>query len=269
MTIFIALITLSCTETSRPSSAQHNVVLLDEEFIIQGLNRERQIRIYLPINYSNSQKRYSVIYMHDAQNLFDDSTSYAGEWGIDETLNEVSEDSLLNVIVVGIDNGQEKRWTELSPWDNIDHGRAEGVEYVDFIVKQLKPFIDDNYRTLTDRENTAIMGSSMGGLISHYSICTYPEVFGKAAILSPSYWYSDSVYKYVQEHPSDHSAKLFFAVGGSEGEMVSDTQAMYKAILESGHPKENIALMIDPEGSHNEESWGRQFLSAINWFVIK
>lgn len=267
--MFIILISLSCTETTRPSSVQRNVVILDEKLIIQGLNRERQIRVYLPIDYSNSQKSYPVIYMHDAQNLFDDSTSYAGEWGIDETLNRVSEDSLLNMIVVGIDNGGEKRWTELSPWDNNDHGRAEGVEYVDFIVKQLKPFIDENYRTLTDRENTAIMGSSMGGLITHYSICTYPKVFGKAAILSPSYWYSDSVYKYVQEHPSDHSAKLFFAVGGSEGKMVSDTQAMYKAILNSGHPKENIAFMIDPDGDHNEETWGRQFSSAINWFVIK
>lgn len=162
------------TEHDKPSTATKNVIILEKTLTIPKLNRQRRLRIYLPENYQLSKQHYPVLYMHDAQNLFDDKTAYAGEWGIDETLNRLAAENGLSLIVVGIDNGLELRMNELSPWPNQEYGVAEGEQYMDFIVNEVKPFIDKSYRTLTDKNNTAIMGSSMGGLISHYAIFEYP-----------------------------------------------------------------------------------------------
>ena len=253
------------SDIKMPSSAQPNVTVLEQKFTINGLNRERQIRIYLPEDYNKSEELYPVLYMHDGQNLFDDSTSYVGEWGVDENLNQLAKESGLKLIVVGIDNGGEKRMNELSPWENAKYGAAEGEAYMEFIVKQIKPFIDSTYRTLDDRDNTAIMGSSMGGLISHYAIYNYPEVFGKAVIFSPSYWFSDDVYSFTESDPVPHSARIWLEIGKKEGNAVDDVEKMYSHILSTGHPAENLHMVIDPEGEHNESSWRRQFTPAIIW----
>ena len=253
----------------RPSTALPNVKVLDQQFTIKGLNRDRIIRVYLPEDYANSTEAYPVLYMHDGQNLFDDSTSYVGEWGVDENLNQLAKESGLKLIVVGIDNGQDKRMNELSPWENSEYGQAEGVEYMEFIVKQIKPFIDSTYRTLNNRENTAIMGSSMGGLISHYAIYNYPEVFGMAGIFSPSYWYSEDVFTFTKENPVPEDARLFLVIGKKEGNAVDDTEKMYSHILATGHPNETLKITIDQEGEHNEPSWRKQFTPAIKWLFQK
>ena len=173
---------------AKPGTAQPNVHVLPTPFLIPGLNRERTVRIYLPPGYEQGTRRYPVLYMHDGQNLFDDATAYAGEWGIDETLNELAKSRGLELIVVGIDNGGAERIHELNAWDNPQFGKGEGEQYTAFIVEVLKPWIDQHYRTRPDRRHTAIMGSSMGGLISSYAISRYPQVFGKAGIFSPAYW---------------------------------------------------------------------------------
>jgi predicted alpha/beta superfamily hydrolase len=266
--ILLASTTFSCTEesdTPRSSSAEANVLVLEQQFIIAGLNRSRQIRIYLPPDYDSTNQDYPVLYMHDGQNLFDDSTSYVGEWGIDESLNQLARESDFRLIVVGIDNGQEKRMNELSPWENKEFGPAEGEQYMKFIVNQIKPYIDNTYRTLSDRDNTAIMGSSMGGLISHYAIYNYPQVFSKAGIFSPSYWYSADLYPYTKQNPVPKDARLFLEIGMKEGNAVEDTQKMYDFILSTGHPKDNISIIIDPDGEHTEGSWRKQFVPAIKW----
>lgn len=256
-------------ESSRPSTVQSNVRVLEKKFEMPGLNRDRQIRIYLPKDYQLSDQKYSVLYMHDGQNLFDDSTSYAGEWGVDESLNQLAETSEFKLIVVGIDHGREKRISEMSPWKKKVFDKAKGREYMEFIVYHIKPFIDSTYRTLPDRNNTAIMGSSMAGLISHYAIYSYPEVFGKAGIFSPS-WYSDLVYDYTLNNPIPKDSRLFLLVGGKEGDMNIDaSKKMYNYILESGHPKENLNLIIDPEEDHNEVLWRKQFVPAIRWLFSR
>jgi len=270
--IVASIIIMSCKNeknTSRPSTAQPNVTVLEQKFRMKGLERDRQIRIFLPKDYGKSTKRYPVIYMHDGQNLFDNSTSYSEEWGIDESLNQLPELSTIEVIIVGIDNGQEKRLNELSPWENEEHGKAEGEEYMSFIVNQIKPYIDSTYNTLPNVENTAIMGSSMGGLISHYAIYKYPEVFGKVGIFSPSYWYSEKVYEFTSENPIPKESKIFLIVGENEDEMVSDSKRMYDNILKTGHPKENTNFIIDSDGDHNEASWRRQFIIGIKWLFNK
>ncbi len=257
-------------EETKKSTAQPNVIVLDKQFEMAGLDRNRQIRIYLPPDYMKTDKKYPVLYMHDGQNLFDDLTSYAGEWGVDESLNELAKTSGLELIVVGIDNGAEKRMNELGPWENKEFGKAEGKQYMDFIVTQIKPYIDNAYRTFKDRKNTAIMGSSMGGLISHYAMYKYPEVFSKAGIFSPSYWFSDQVFSFTQNNPIPKDARLFLLVGQKEGNgMTVNTQKMYDQIYSSKHPKENITAIIDPKGDHNEAFWQKHFTPAIQWLFAK
>lgn len=250
----------------KESTAQPNVLVLHNEFEIPELKRKRKIRLYLPPSYNASTKRYPVVYMHDAQNLFDDSTSFAGEWGVDESLNDLSNSDNFEVIVVGIDNGADKRTNEMSPWDHPDFGKGEGKLYIDFIVKIIKPYIDQNYRTLPDKENTAIMGSSMGGFISHYAAFEYQDVFGRTGIFSPSYWFSDKVFTFTKDKKIDKRHKIYLLAGLKEGsEMSENTQKMYDEIVASNHPKENIQIYIDPEGEHNEGFWRMHFTKAIVW----
>jgi predicted alpha/beta superfamily hydrolase len=269
LALAFSLLLVSCTADTppapRPSTLQPNVTIVEEPLLIPGLDRDRQIRIYLPPNYDESDDQYPVLYMHDGQNLFDDSTSFVGEWGVDEILNDLAEESGFELIVVGIDNGQEHRMKEMSPWTNEEYGPAEGEEYMDFIVRVVKPLVDSTYRTLKEPANTAIMGSSMGGLISHYGTYAYPEVFGRAGIFSPSYWYSDSVMVYTKDFPVPDSTRIYLVVGRGEGSMVGFAEEMEKTILETGHPRDNLYLTVDPEGEHNEASWNRQFVPAIRW----
>ncbi|WP_299431894.1 alpha/beta hydrolase-fold protein [uncultured Aquimarina sp.] len=257
------------TEVVKETTALPNVKVLEKQFTMAGLNRNRQIRIYLPPNYNKSNKKYPVLYMHDAQNLFDKFTSYSGEWEVDESLNKLAETSKLEFIVIGIDNGAEKRMNELSPWENSEFGIAEGKEYMKFIVDQIKPYVDNSYRTLSDKNNTVIIGSSMGGLISHYAIHQYPEVFSKAGIFSPSYWYSEDVFTFTEKNSVPEQTRLFLLVGKKEGQgMTDNAEKMYTQILSSNHPKKNIHLIIDPEGEHNEAFWKKHFASAIEWLFV-
>jgi predicted alpha/beta superfamily hydrolase len=250
----------------KPSTAQANVSLLAEKLVMPGLNRSRQIRIYVPPNYAGSDKRYPVLYMHDAQNLFDNATSYAGEWNVDETMNALSKAGKLDLIVVGIDNGESKRMTELNPWPNVQFGAPEGKEYVEFIVNVVKPLIDKQYRSKPDRANTAIMGSSMGGLISHYAINQYPQVFSKAGIYSPSYWISTAAIDFISSMPAAKDARLYLATGEIEGgSQVPDVQRAYAAILKASHPSANVSLKIVAGAEHNEKFWRGDFEQAVLW----
>lgn len=253
----------------RPASATENVHILPAMTITE-LERQRVIRVYLPPSYSTSTRTYPVIYMHDGQNLFDDATSYSGEWGIDETLNKIAAETDLEWIVVGIDNGGEKRMNELSPWANEEYGAAEGDAYMNFIVRQVKPMIDDTYRTQPDRENTAIIGSSMGGLISHYAILAHSDVFSRAGIFSPSYWFSDEVTKYTQDAELRSDARLILVIGERETRgMKRDMNAMYDLLLDKGHPKTGLRAKVVADGIHHETFWRSEFAEAILWLYME
>jgi len=205
----------------KKSTATKNVSILSEDFHMPQLNRKRKIWLYLPPDYQTSLKKYPVIYMHDGQNLFDKSTSFSGEWQVDETLNHLYKEKGIEVIVVGIDNGGEKRLEEYSPWINSKYGGGEGNAYVDFLVQTLKPYIDNHYRTLSDQQNTAIIGSSMGGLISFYATLKYPDIFGKSGIYSTSFWFSDQSFSYAKNHGNLKNTKMYFLAGDKEGDNVA------------------------------------------------
>ncbi|MEP6514495.1 MAG: alpha/beta hydrolase-fold protein, partial [Parafilimonas sp.] len=159
--------------------------ILDLDFYMPQLNRYRRVWVYLPQDYYTSNNTYPTLYMQDGQNLFDVVTSFAGEWKCDETMEDLqNKDSTNGIIIICIDNGGLTRIDEYSPWVNPFYGGGEGDEYIDFIISTLKPYIDGHFRTLPTRENTGIMGSSMGGLISWYGGLAHQDVFSKVGVFS-------------------------------------------------------------------------------------
>ena len=252
----------------RKHTATENVKIISEKFEIPQLKTTRRIWIYLPKNYEKSNKKYEVMYLQDAQNLFDDATSYAGEWQVDETLNKIFEKTGKSLIVVGIDNGGEKRIEELSPYKNAKYGGGNGDNYVKFIVETLKPFIDKNYRTKPQRKFTTIGGSSLGALISVYAAVKYPETFGKVLAFSSAFWFNA---KELNEFITNSKVNLkhqkyYFIQGKHEDEDMEEqtNRVIEKHKKKNGKPK-NIFLKIDEDGKHNEMYWRREFEGAVLW----
>ncbi|WP_026776191.1 alpha/beta hydrolase [Polaribacter sp. Hel_I_88] len=250
------------------STKSENVSILEKEFVIDGLNDiSHKVWLYLPPNYDSSEEKYPVIYMHDAQNLFDDATSFVGEWDVDGTLNALYEKTGKGFIVVGVENGGEKRIEEYTPYKNEKYGGGKGAIYIDFLANELKPYIDKNYRTETNSENTAIIGSSLGGLISFYGGLKYPTVFGKIGALSTSFWFSsDKINDFATKNGNQQNSKIYFLVGGKEGDsMIPDTENMAKLLTDLGFPKDHIKTKIVEEGKHTESFWEVEFLEVIEF----
>ena len=248
------------------STAAENVSIIDDSFYMPQLDRNRRIWIYLPPDYENTSISYPVLYMHDGQNLFDAQTSFLGEWEIDETLNELFSASTAVPIVVGIDNGGSYRMNEYTPWVNPEYGGGDGSLYLDFLVETLKPFIDDSYRTLPDRNNTAIMGSSLGGLISHYGTLKFQDVFSMAGIFSPSYWWSDSIWDFTSSMGKQQEMKFYQMCGDQEGEStVPDMQLMDTYLKDAGFSVSERSLKVVAGGEHNEQLWRNEFAEAYLW----
>lgn len=256
------------------STAAKNVSVLAKDFEIPQLNRKRRVWVYLPPGYEKSNESYPVVYMHDGQNIFDANASFSGEWGVDETLNKLFNEKNLKLIVVGIDNGGAKRLDEYSPWKNKKYGGGEGNAYLEFIVKILKPYIDSNYKTLKGKENTAIFGSSMGGLISHYAGLKYPGVFGKIGVYSPAFWFAPEINEYAKAHGNIKDSQIYFLAGGKEGgntrykeinQTVQGMNSMIRILKTHGFPLENIQSKVVPNGKHNEALWRNNFEEAILW----
>lgn len=226
------------------------------------LQGAKKIWIYLPKNYKTTTKKYPVLYMHDAQNLFDAKTSFVGEWNVDETLDSLN----AQVIVIGIEHGNDKRIDELTPYKNEKYGGGRADAYLDFIVHTLKPQIDTKYRTKTNAQNTIIMGSSLGGLVSFYAILKYPKVFGKAGVFSPSFWFSSEIYS-LAEKQEKIKEKIYFLCGDDEDkEMVPDMEKMV-GIVSGKHPKSKDLnkKVIVKGGKHNEKLWRENFAKAYLW----
>ncbi len=145
---------------------------------------------------------------------------------MDETLNKLAAQGKNVPIVVGIDNGGGDRIGEYTPWSNPQYGSGNGDKYMEFIVETLKPYIDQHYSTLPDRENTGIMGSSLGGLISQYSSLKYQGTFSKAGLFSPSYWFSDSIWTFTQETGKQYAMRFYQLCGTNESAgMVAECNA--------------------------------------------
>ena len=262
-TILLGLFCMVHVQIFAQSTASQQVT----KFNIQSpqWQTERTIWVYLPKNYENSEKAYAVVYMHDAQNLFDDKTSYVGEWKIDEYLDSISASES---IIIGIEHGNEKRLEELTPFPNDKYGGGKGDVYLDFMINTLKPHIDSTYRTKTDAKHTSIIGSSLGGLLSFYAAVKYPEVFGNAGIFSPSFWYSNAIYEFAEASKIPETLKFYFLMGTEESETaVAEQQKMVDLLLEKGVSQNQIVNKIVEGGRHNEAFWSSEFPEAYQWLL--
>lgn len=250
-------------------TAAENVHILDNDFYIPQLDRNRRIWIYLPPDYETSSKHYPVMYMHDGQNLFDVQTSFSGEWEVDESLNQLFADGDYGCIVIGIENGGALRIDELSPWYNSDYDAGgEGGQYVDFIVETLKPYVDSNYRTLPGREFTVLFGSSLGGLISQYGIIEHQDVIGKAGVFSPAFWFNNpEVYDHSANTEKMGDLKIYMLAGYPEGSgsVVEDVNQMESVLFDNGFENWEFNKAFHADGQHAEWYWAREFPWAYLW----
>lgn len=257
---FFFLLVKGWTQETTASSQVSTFSMVSPE-----LQTTKKIWLYLPKNYNASKKKYSVIYMPDAQNLFDAKTAYSGEWNIDEKLDSLS----AQVIVVGIEHGNEKRLEELTPYPHEKYGGGKANQYLNFIVNTLKPSIDKKYRTKTDKTHTLIIGSSLGGLTAFYATLKYPEVFGKAGVFSPAFWINRKDIITLTEQTQKIKAKYYFLCGDKEGDddsMVKDLNTMENIINTKRCSCKHLnKKTIIKGGQHNEKLWRDGFVKALLW----
>lgn len=255
---------------------QHHTIVGTVRLIpsVSVLGRERHLWLYLPPGYADSKERYPVLYLHDGQNLFDEATSYAGEWSIDETLEAlIAAKQVPPMIVVGIENGGQARMDEYVPFKTKYGQGGEADAYVDWIIKELKPQIDRAFRTKTGPESTWIGGSSLGGYISLWAGLHHPEVFGGILAFSTPFDLGDGA-AVIREAIAKRPAKpqrYYLDIGQLEEEpapgIVTLNQDVVDRIGASGVKAADLRLVVDPAGVHNEGAWRRRFPEAITWLT--
>ncbi|WP_298904189.1 alpha/beta hydrolase-fold protein [uncultured Psychroserpens sp.] len=262
-TLFLLCLLSITTLCNAQSTASKNVSTFKIE--APQLDTLKTIWVYTPKSYTTSQLSYPVIYMFDAQNLFDDQTSYVGEWKIDEYLDRLTNKE---VIVVGIEHGNSKRLEELTPYPHETYGGGKGDSFMQFIINTLKPHIDLSYRTKSEARNTTIFGASLGGLMAFYATVKYPKTFGNAGVFSPSFWVSDKIYELASTTKIPKTSRFFFLVGDKEGDtMVPDQEKMVTLLLKKGVKQDCIVNKIIKDGEHNEALWSSNFPEAFQWLT--
>lgn len=248
---------------------------------------KRRIRVLLPKDYHREEwASYPVVYMHDGQNIFYSKESYSGHsWKVIPALKNNSD--LPKVIVVGIDNDGERRLDEYSPWitdadkdSDVAGVGGDGMDYGRWIVEEIKPFIDSHYRTLTDKNNTVLAGSSMGGIITAYMGAKYPDVFGVLGVFSLASWFSEPDFlRFLRHHPLQPDTKVYIQVGTVEGDAI-DQQFIdgqmnqeyidvairyYDLLMQTGLPNEQAWLRIMADEQHTEKAWADHFVEFMRF----
>ena len=226
-------------------------------------NAKRLVYLYLPEDWKTSGKRYPVLYMFDGHNVFFDShATYGKSWGMGEYMDENNKQMI--IVAVECNHEGHQRLSEYSPVDAVfpDAGAVtgRGKQYMDWLVGTLKPYIDSNYPTLPDRENTSIAGSSMGGLMSLYAVCEYNNVFQKAACISPSFWIAkDKILDIVANSDIADDSSVYIDYGSLElPDHSNSSEALFSVARLLLTRRARVALKIVPGGAHNESSWQKQ-----------
>lgn len=257
--------TAQAGEPAKPHTAGPTVRTFIPPLKLPGFGYARGLRVYLPPDYANGSRRYPVLYMFDGQNLFDDATSFVGEWGVDESMDALAREDGFSAIVVGIDHGNALRINELIPYWNVRFLPNLGEAFLDDLVHVIKPFVDANYRTLPDRRHTAIIGSSLGGLEADYAIHRHPQVFGKAGVFSPSYWVSDDAFTQAERGALPADTRVYLYMGGREGEDSVQHVERMAQLLRNQLAAGNVAVRVTADAEHNERAWRVEFPGAVRW----
>jgi predicted alpha/beta superfamily hydrolase len=245
------------------------VHLISEEFEIPQLNKTRRVWALLPHDYEESTETYPVLYLQDAQNLFNEKAQY-GNWEIDKKLAVMSEYKIGKIIIIAVEHAEQDRIKEYNVGKTV-LGVGQGKKYIRFITDTLKPFVDKTFRTKTEREYTGIGGSSMGGLVSVFSGLMYPEVYGKLMIFSPSLWVIPKMDFTNIDFSEPSDTKIYLYAGGDESAtMIDHVKKFKKNMIENEFvsSKMKIKLSINMQGKHNEIYWSDEFPKAIEWLFF-
>jgi predicted alpha/beta superfamily hydrolase len=232
------------------------------------LGNRRDVQVYLPPSYAASGRHYSVIYMHDGQNLFDAATSFAGEWHVDETMERLAAEGV-EAIVVAVPNMGRARTDEYSPFVDLHRGGGRGDAYLSFLVDTLKPGIDRQFRTRREPDYTGLIGSSMGGLISLYGFLHRKDVFGFCGAMSPSLWFAGgALYRYVETVPR-WAGRLYLDTGTAEGRLQVRNGRMMARLLRrrARHPRRDFKYIEERGAGHNEAAWSARFERAVRFLL--
>lgn len=243
--------------------------------------RARDVQVWLPPGYAeHPRERYPVLYLNDGQNVFD-GTAMGMEWQVDETADALIRTQLVTpFIVVAVDSLDETRTDDLTPTpvtrtddDGTKHtsgGKAQ--TYARFLLEELKPFVDRNYRTLRDAPHTAIGGASHGGLVSLFLTLEHPDVFGQALVMSPSAgWDDDVLIKRVQALKKRVPVRYWVDVGRLESQrIIEPTRRLVSALEGKGWKRGvDVAVTEQPDASHDELAWASRMPEALRFLFAK
>jgi enterochelin esterase-like enzyme len=239
----------------------------------------RFLRVWLPPGYDdtgNGGRRYPVLYLNDGQNLFEAATSFTGiEWQVDETAERlIREGAVAPMIIVGMDNATKDRIREYMPYRSMHPVmlRVQGRYYPDFLMKEVMPFVERNYRVTTGPENTGLGGSSLGGLIALYTVMARPGVIGRLLLESPSLWASGR--QVVRESRSVRiwPERIFLATGTAEAgsaersrTVVDDVRELAAIMRRAVLSERRLRLVIKDGAGHNETAWTERFPEALQF----
>ena len=249
------------------------------EFESHIFGNTRMLRVWLPPEYDdpvNLLRYYPVFYLNDGQNLFDRGSAYTGvEWQVDETADRlIREKAIPPMILVGIDNAQKDRPKEYLSYRSLNPPqlRPQGKRYPDFLINEVMPFLYERYRIGRGPENTGLGGSSLGAIISLYTVMDRPGVFGRLLLESPSLFISNrQLLKHslaVRQWPE----KIFLAIGTRETgneerdkEIVDDVRELEHILRRAGLGEERLLMKIDEGATHSEGDWARRFPGALKF----
>ena len=249
------------------------------EFHSRVFRNTRMLRVWLPPRYDapgNASRRYPVLYLNDGQNLFDRATAFAGvEWQVDETADRlIRQEVIPPLIVVGIDNAQSERIKEFLPYRSFHPPvlRPQGKRYPAFLIDEVMPFVGERYRVATSTENVGLGGSSLGALISLYTVIIRPGVFGHLLLESPSLFISNRRILKNARRFQDWPAKVFLAIGTREAgredkdkQVVEDVRELERSLRATGLDERRLLVKIADGASHNEAKWAKRFPDALSF----
>jgi predicted alpha/beta superfamily hydrolase len=246
-------------------------------FLSKILGNRRDILVYLPRGYRFlSRRRYPVLYLNDGQNLFDSATSFSGvEWGIDETAERLIKENLIEpLIVVAVANTGEQRIHEYAPTRGVIDAKAKrkkrskglARKYACFLIDELKPYIDRKYRTNPDAEFTGLGGSSLGGLATLAIGISYPQVFRRLMVMSPSIWWDDfAIYRLIDSIEQKPPLKIWLDTGTAEPGWEQARELLKRLVEKGWKPQRDVQYMEAQAGEHSEAAWAARVEPALRF----
>lgn len=245
----------------------------------QIFRNTRMLRVWVPPGYSAPENRschYPVFYLNDGQNLFDPATAYIGvDWQADEAADRLIRDGQIPpLIIVGIDNAQKDRPKEYLPYRSFHPPvmRPQGKRYPEFLLNEVMPFVYQHYRIARGPENTGLGGSSLGAIISLFSVMDRPGIFGRLLLESPSLFISNRQLLKLSRAFRQWPDRVFVAVGtreaGSEErdrQTVEDVRQLEHILRRAGLKEDRLRVMIDEGATHSEKEWAKRFPEALSF----